>query len=671
MYKARNKFLSISIVYWMVCMSATAYALSADLSGQWCLDFDARLSSYHNKWCLHTDDPSRTVCREEDVMNMPDYAPYDRPLGAGAYGWATQSQGRIEGHMTPLDPADRDREVKLTGTISDDNHVRLTFSIAGMARSLGNGWHVSATEILGSFEGVYDPVDKSITGTFRYNQERIYFELDLWNMAGHEAGTDEYTRIDVSGAFMIAIYTPVILVPGWAHVPDVWKDFAQFLQEDFANRPWVTEFYRDFRNVDGWFKSPFEEVWLPQCAYPETNAEILAMEIEIIREKNDWRGKIDLIAHSQGGLDARAYLRNLGDKAKDQIKSLTTIATPNHGTDGATKRDALITWTKPISSLILGKKPTPWLTPRWVEAFDQNTPLTDGVKYYTIAGDIRMLGISNPLVSGYDDGVVPVESVLIRDERVTHLGTFPYGHNELVTRREVYDVIKNKIDPPYSEEPNSLAFIEIEDAEVLPSHSVTKSIVIDDLNEVSFVLISYMPLDFTLQSPNGEFLTPQSNAGVAYDSGSWLDLQTQSYIVRSLVPGMWNAYVTGGTDLDHFMLLVTSENTFVLDGVTDKYFIQPGENVQIKARLKADAAIRKMQAEITGPDGLREIVLFYDDGIHRDDSPNDGLYGNSFTPSLEGEYIILFSAEGDIGGKEFSRADLESIFVVASGADSF
>jgi hypothetical protein len=72
-----------------------------------------------------------------------------------------------------------------------------------------------------------------------------------------------------------------------------------------------------------------------------------------------------------------------------------------------------------------------------------------------------------------------------------------------------------------------------------------------------------------------------------------------------------------------------------------------------------------MWADITDPNGSREIVDLYDDGLHEDGSPKDGVYGNAFFPSVEGEYTIVFSSRGAIGGKEFSRIDLESIFVNA------
>jgi hypothetical protein len=427
--------------------------------------------------------------------------------------------------------------------------------------------------------------------------------------------------------------------------------------------------------------------WMPNSADPETNAKILAIEIDTIRERYKWGGsKVNLFAHSQGGLDARAYLRNLGDKAKDQVKSLTMIATPNHGTVGADWRN--LYWKLRLNP----KKCTPWLTPGWVERFDANTPLVRGVKYYTVAGSKCVLP-GSWIIPGEDDGVVPVKSVHL--DGATVLGpspgerTFPYEHNELLTRKEVQEAIIKVIDPSYSEEPNSLAFVATEDGETLSldqgvsrsvilikngetlslNQGVSRSVILDDVNEVAFVLISDSTVWTSLLSPDGEMITAHSsNAIVSEHSVVWSDdpeLRADSYVVRKPVPGVWMAIVCGYSRPSHFLLLVSAESTFVLDGSTDEYFNPVGGKVRLRATLDADASITDMHAEITDPNGSRESVALYDDGLHEDNSPNDGVYGDVFSPSLEGEYTIVFSAKGTVGGKEFSRADLESIFVSA------
>ena len=507
--------------------------------------------------------------------------------------------------------------------------------------------------------------DGSFCGEFSIRIPYVWSEVDALGVDEtslvilQETGPETYERLDDTfayhdewnsfiiakahtfGKFAVQAKVPVILVHGWEAGPDKWNVFEGFLDDDHI---------------------PCAKVDLGDDAYPDIRAKILALEIDVIRNRNKWFGKVNLISHSQGGLDARAYLRNLGEKAKDQVHSLVMIGTPNHGTNAAHYRNAYEKLTFRF------KECTPWLTPNSVEEFNRRTPLADGVKYYTIAGS-KGNPFSNWLIIPFEvnDGVVPVKSVLLTDSRVEHLGTFPYEHNELVTKKDVYDAVKNKIDPPYSEDPNTLVFIKIEDGEVLPSQSVPKTITIDDLNEVAFVLISASPLGLALQLPNGESITPQStNPDVSYNSGEWLDLLARSYVVRHPVPGVWKAYVTGSQEPDHFMLVASAQDTFVLDGSMEKYFNHLGENVPIKAALKANVVIQSMQVDIIDPNGSKEVITLYDDGIHQDGSPNDGLYGNVFSPFLEGEYTLVFLSGGVVGGREFSRADLESISVVAS-----
>lgn len=70
---------------------------------------------------------------------------------------------------------------------------------------------------------------------------------------------------------------------------------------------------------------------------PDTNAALIKTQVDDILRKTG-AAKVNLVAHSKGGLDARAYIANF--KAGDKVASLTTISTPNHGTavaDGALK----------------------------------------------------------------------------------------------------------------------------------------------------------------------------------------------------------------------------------------------------------------------------------------------------------------------------------------------
>ncbi len=130
------------------------------------------------------------------------------------------------------------------------------------------------------------------------------------------------------------------------------------------------------------------------------------------------RDKVNLIAHSEGGLDARYAISVLG--LAPHVASLTTIATPHHGT--------------PIASVALGLDVGPvsdavdaflWFvgevytrselpvdfaaaleefTPEGAEAFNAAVPDAPGVAYYSVAGRAGLFADGHPEC---DDGLWP------------------------------------------------------------------------------------------------------------------------------------------------------------------------------------------------------------------------------------------------------------------------
>jgi len=110
----------------------------------------------------------------------------------------------------------------------------------------------------------------------------------------------------------VSLRYPVILVHGiavrdrgfvftsWGRIPDILKEYG------------VRVF---FGNTDAWGSI-------------ESNAEIIKNTVDRVLEETK-AAKVNIIAHSKGGLDSRCFIwkYNYGDK----IASLTTISTPHHG----------------------------------------------------------------------------------------------------------------------------------------------------------------------------------------------------------------------------------------------------------------------------------------------------------------------------------------------------
>ena len=169
--------------------------------------------------------------------------------------------------------------------------------------------------------------------------------------------------------------------------------------------------------------------------------------------------KFNIIAHSQGGLDARYLASVLGES--DKIASITTISTPHHGTvvsDAYTGIVEVSFWDGGIIDEIVsfgselfgveGENFTEQLeqmTTTSMEEFNQNVPDVEGVAYYSWAGkscryfqwDCQDEMDGEVVTSyfatthwyieeyqGFNDGLVAVESAIWGE----YLGILPADH---------------------------------------------------------------------------------------------------------------------------------------------------------------------------------------------------------------------------------------------------
>jgi len=131
--------------------------------------------------------------------------------------------------------------------------------------------------------------------------------------------------------------------------------------------------------------------------------------------------RVDLIAHSMGGLDARYALAHLG--LASRVRSLVTVGTPHHGTpiaDLATEGPLGLA-RRAIAALGISLTAVDWLTTSALERFNKDVPDAPGVRYACVVGGIREAATSIPLaiqpvhaylrkVAGANDGIVPMAS---------------------------------------------------------------------------------------------------------------------------------------------------------------------------------------------------------------------------------------------------------------------
>lgn len=157
-------------------------------------------------------------------------------------------------------------------------------------------------------------------------------------------------------------------------------------------------------------------VRLPAAASVPDRARELMAAIEALPHP-----RIDLIAHSLGGLDARYALTHLG--LASRVRSLVTVGTPHHGTplaDLATKGP--LDWARRIiGALGVPLEALEWLGTDALADFNAKVVDVPGVRYACVVGGMHRRDSSVPLalvpahkylrrVAGPNDGLVPIAS---------------------------------------------------------------------------------------------------------------------------------------------------------------------------------------------------------------------------------------------------------------------
>ncbi len=176
----------------------------------------------------------------------------------------------------------------------------------------------------------------------------------------------------------------------------------------------------------------------------ESNAQMIARRIDEILEETGAE-KVDLIAHSKGGLEARMAASSLG--CADKIASITTIATPHRGSKTLDRLFGLPRGVFRLAALavdnwirVVGDKKPDFLrvcedfTTERMEQFNRDNPDAPGVWYQSFAcvmshplSDVNLSTANFVLnrIEGPNDGLVSVESALWGENaRVLRSGVF-------------------------------------------------------------------------------------------------------------------------------------------------------------------------------------------------------------------------------------------------------
>lgn len=174
--------------------------------------------------------------------------------------------------------------------------------------------------------------------------------------------------------------------------------------------------HRYFRNIaDGLtgLDATFHHPRVSPAGSVETRAAQLAALVREIPAS-----RVNIVAHSMGGLDARHAIARLG--LRDRVASLVTIGTPHRGTPLADLGERIVPPAIARAlSRVLDLRGLHDLTTEGLLAFNRDTPDAPGVAYCSVVGTSR-LSHTNPALwpsraflsarSGANDGLVPASS---------------------------------------------------------------------------------------------------------------------------------------------------------------------------------------------------------------------------------------------------------------------
>lgn len=191
---------------------------------------------------------------------------------------------------------------------------------------------------------------------------------------------------------------PLILIHGYSDDSSIWSTWEYWLEQS---------------NITKVHSINFKD----SCGSVKEHA------IELGNKIRHYDGKINIIAYSKGGLDARQFIANNPDK----VANLIMIGTPNKGTPAAYMD---------ITDCYGGRG----LTDLWPESAATKVPDQNSTKYYAIAGNVpspcAIIMIMGDCQLTENDGFVPIDSALSHYES---LGVYHVNHSSLLTNRDIYD----------------------------------------------------------------------------------------------------------------------------------------------------------------------------------------------------------------------------------------
>ncbi|MDG4795719.1 alpha/beta fold hydrolase [Micromonospora sp. WMMD1082] len=349
------------------------------------------------------------------------------------------------------------------------------------------------------------------------------------------------------------------------------------------------------------------------------NAAILRDYIAGVRRMTG-AARVDIVAHSMGGLISRYYIDRLMDER--DVDRLVMLGTPNGGSPCANLP----------ARLGISTPATLELRPSYLnDVFNQQITRRNGVSFHALAGDVFTEALRSPCTGAPSDLVVDVDSVEAAGVAAKRL---PLLHDDLQRSAEAFgefvapalasDVAEpgneTGTSPARPDEPQTVALAA---GHVAAGAHVEQVLNIDEVAVATFAIFdSTRSLAVSVRGASGNplELSAAENGLIKID-----DPETLLYLGYGFVnpqPGPWwitlhSTDRTPPTGAD-FALTAQVQGGATLRSQTSELLPEVGEEVHISATFESDGppvAIRRAVALIRTPDGGEEAVMLKGGGV--------------------------------------------------------
>ncbi len=414
-----------------------------------------------------------------------------------------------------------------------------------------------------------------------------------------------------------------------------------------------------------------------------------ALAIQQVKRKTGEK-KIDVLAHSMGGLVTRAYTV-LSPLYQNDVRKLMMLGTPNEGAPIAKKLIA------GFVGFVQGTDPTDQGRKDMIPGFPFLTKLNaknPTVTHHAIAG--TKLTENNPLKSLLCDPILGdpqycdptfISDTIVPAASVNYSGSCHQYHatHTPLLGPSIYDQalpMQAAVALLIQETP-SLAPCTIPTATPESTSMEAKKAqgnvgagqIVTPISGIApngyfETILQWQagPLMLHVKTPTGQDINRnsyQNFPGVTHH----LDGNSESFAITTAQPGDWAIRVSSQGQAGTYELSLFRKTDVAMDHSTDKDTYLPGQPIIARTLLKTGGnpiLNATVKGTLSLPSGGTTTLSLFDDGLHQDGNAGDGMYANSFiTTSAEGYYPIDLNAVGVSPLGSFELTARTAAFVTA------